>query len=74
MMLHQSLGRRIIISVELIGPGVNVNSYELAVVPCPKAGTYITLIDGLSAPDELFIAVMRLQHGHGLTPVQTRET
>jgi hypothetical protein len=74
MMAQQAFGRGIIISVDLICPRLNVESHELAIVPRPKVGTDVTLIDGLSPPGKLFFAVAWFQYGHGLPPTQTRET
>jgi hypothetical protein len=48
MMAQQTFGGDIIISVDLIRSRLNVESHELAIVPRPKLGTDITLIDGLS--------------------------
>jgi hypothetical protein len=74
MTAQQTFGGGIIISVDLIRSRLNVDSHELAIVPRPKVGMDITLIDGLSPLGKLFFAVAWFQHGHGLTPTQTRET
>jgi hypothetical protein len=70
---QQTFGGGIIISIDLIRSRLNVESHELAIVPRAKVGTDITLIDGLSPLGKLFFAVAWFQHGHGLTPMQTRE-
>jgi hypothetical protein len=74
MTSQQTFGSGIIISVDLICSRLNIDSHELAFVPRPKAGTDITLIDGLSPLSKLIFAVAWFQHGHGLTPTQIPET